>query len=85
MVVHYMLGSILEMINTKILGIKKCDDSKILTEANDKLLDDTTFEKVVILITFFIKVCFICKFYPQLFLEHTLYIEQRQCKAVEKT
>ena len=33
----------------KIIGIEKFDDTKILIERNDKLLDDITVKNVVIL------------------------------------
>ena len=56
----------------KTIGIEKYDNTKILIDADDKLIDDITIKIVVILIT--------CvkedsdKFYPQIFLEEALYL-----------
>ena len=54
MVGDYMLDKVLDKIKM-IIGIKKFDDTKILIEADDKLLDDVTLKNVVIIITCAIK------------------------------
>ena len=54
MVGDYMLDKVLDKIKM-IIGIKKFDDTKILIEADDKLLDDVTLKNVVIIITRAIK------------------------------
>ena len=62
----YTLNKALDKIK-KIIGIKKFDDTKILTDKNDKLPKDITLKNVSILVT-----CVINdndKFYPQMFLE----------------
>ena len=62
----YTLNKALDKIK-KIIGIKKFDDTKILTDKNDKLPNDITLKNVSILVT-----CVINdndKFYPQMFLE----------------
>ena len=51
----------------EITCIEKFDDTKVLTETNDKLPDDITFKNDVILMTCVIKGD--DRFYPQLFLE----------------
>ena len=68
MVDNSILNKVLDKIK-KIIGIEKFDDTKILIETDDKLLDDVTI-KNVILITFVIKDD--GKFYPQIILEETL-------------
>ena len=63
---EYTLNKALDKIK-KIIGIKKFDDTKILTDKNDKLPNDITLKNVSILVT-----CVINdndKFYPQMFLE----------------
>ena len=54
MVGDYMLDKVLDKIKM-IIGIKKFDDTKILIEADDKLLDDVTLKNVVIIITCAVK------------------------------
>ena len=54
MVGDYMLDKVLDKIKM-IIGIKKFEDTKILIEADDKLLDDVTLKNVVIIITCAIK------------------------------
>ena len=44
MVDDYMLDKVLDKTK-EIIGIKKCDDTKILTDADDKLPDDVTLKK----------------------------------------
>ena len=71
MVGDYMLDKVLDKIKM-IIGIKKFDDTKILIEADDKLLDDVTLKNVVIIITCAIKNAEKKgndKFDPQVFLE----------------
>ena len=55
------------------IAIVKFDDANILIDADDKLPDYITLEKVVTLITCIIKDE--AKFYPQIFLEEALYNE----------
>ena len=64
-----MLDKILDKIKETI-DIEKFDDTKILTDTDDQLPDDITFENVVILMTCVIKDD--GKFYPQLFLERNI-------------
>ena len=66
----YILDKVLDNIK-KIKSIEKFDDTKILIDTDDKLLDDITLKNVLILMTSVIKDGI--KFYPQLFLEETLY------------
>ena len=69
-------GNILDKVLDKIkniIGIEKFDDTKILIETDGKLPDDITIKNFVILITWIIKDD--GNFYPQLFLEETLYNE----------
>ena len=69
-------GNILDKVLDKIkniIGIEKFDDTKILIETDGKLPDDITIKYFVILITWIIKDD--GNFYPQLFLEETLYNE----------
>ena len=68
----YILDKVLDNIK-KIKSIEKFDDTKILIDTDDKLLDDITLKNVLILMTSVIKDGI--KFYPQLFLEETLYHE----------
>ena len=70
MVDGYMLRKVLEKIK-EIISIEKYDDTKILVDTDDKLLDDITLKNVVILMTCVIKDG--NKFYIQVFLEHALY------------
>ena len=51
----------------EIICIEKFDDTKVLTETDDKLPDDITFKNDVILMTCVIKDD--DRFHPQLFLE----------------
>ena len=53
--------------------MKNFDDTKILVDTDDKLLDDIIFKNVVKLITCVIKND--GKFYPQLFLEEALFVK----------
>ena len=62
----YTLNKALDKIK-KIIGIKKFDDTKILTDKNDKLPNDITLKNVSILVTSVINDN--DKFYPQMFLE----------------
>ena len=71
MVHDYTLVKVLGKI--KGIGIEKLDDTKILIDTDDKLPDDITFKNAVILMAFIIKDG--DKFYPQLFLEETLFDE----------
>ena len=67
-----MLDKVLDKIKETI-DIWKFDDTKILTDTNDKLPDYITLKNVRILIT-----CIIngdCKIYLQIFLEEALYNE----------
>ena len=54
----------------EITSIEKFDDTKILIDTANKLPDDITFIKIVILLTCVIKED--GKLYPQIFLEKTL-------------
>ena len=66
----------------EIIGIEKINNTEILIDTDDKLPDEITFKKVVILMTFIAKDD--NKFYQQLFLEHALYAKQvcRKKKSV---
>ena len=64
-----MLDKILDKIKETIV-FEKFDDTKILIDMDDQLLDDITFKNVVILMTCVIKDD--GKFYPQLFLERNI-------------
>ena len=65
MIDDYMLDLVLDKIK-KIISIEKFDNTKILIDTDDKLLDDITLKNSVILTTCVIKDC--DKFYSQLFL-----------------
>ena len=72
MVNDYMLDKVLDKIKETI-DISKFDDTKILTDTDDKLPDYITLKNAGILIT-----CIIngdCKIYLQIFLEEALYNE----------
>ena len=64
MVDDYIIDKVLDK-NKEIINIEKFDDTKILIDTND-----ITLNKVVTLMTYFIKDG--NKFYPQLFSEHAL-------------
>ena len=66
----YMLDKVLDKIK-EIIGIEKVDDTKILINTDDKLLDITS-KNAVILITCIIKND--SRFYPQIFLEEALVV-----------
>ena len=68
----YMLNKILGKIKD-LISTEKSVDTKILIDTFNKLPDDITLKKVVVLMT-----CVINdgnKFYEQLFLEHALYVK----------
>ena len=72
MVNDYMLDKVLDKIKETI-DISKFDDTKILTDTDDKLPDYITLKNAGILIT-----CIIngdCKIYLQIFLEEALHNE----------
>ena len=72
MVNDYILDKVLDKIKETI-DISKFDDTKILTDTDDKLPDYITLKNAGILIT-----CIInsdCKIYLQIFLEEALYNE----------
>ena len=50
MVDNYTMNKVLGKIN-EIIGIEKFDNIMILIDTDDKLSDDITFKKVVILMT----------------------------------
>ena len=60
----------------EIIGIEKINNTEILIDTDDKLPDEITFKKVVILMTFIVKDD--NKFYQQLFLEHALYAKKNK-------
>ena len=69
MIYDNILDKILDMIK-KIISTEKFDDTQILTETDEKLIDDITLINIVILI-----ICVIKdgdKFYSQIFLGETL-------------
>ena len=72
MVNDYMLDKVLDKIKETI-GIAELDDTKILIDADDKLLDYIPLKNVVILITCVIKDH--PKFYSQIFLKEAFYNE----------
>ena len=72
MVDDYIVDKVLDKIK-EIIGIEKFDDTRILIDTDDKLSDDITFKKVVILMTCVKKDGNI--YYPQLFLEDASYDE----------
>ena len=61
------------MVDGYMLNKKKFDDNKIFTVTDDKLPDDITLNKILILMTCVIKDE--DKYYPQIFLEETLYVK----------
>ena len=63
-----ILGNIKE-----IISVEKLDDTKILIKADDKLSDDITLKRIVILMTYLIKDS--DRLYRQLFLEYASYNE----------
>ena len=65
----YALDKVLGKIK-EIIGIEKFNDTKILIDTDDKLLDDINLKNVVILMTYVIKDD--GKFYSQPFLEEAL-------------
>ena len=72
MVNDYIIDKVLDKIKETI-DISKFDDTKILTDTDDKLPDYITLKNAGILIT-----CIIngdCKIYLQIFLEEALYNE----------
>ena len=66
----------------KVISIENIDDTKILIDTDDKLPVCTTLKCFVIIMTSVVKDD--GKFYPQLFLEKSLYDEQPKCKALKK-
>ena len=54
MVDDYMINKVLDTING-IIGIEKIDDTKILMNTDDKLSDDITLKRVMILMTSLLK------------------------------
>ena len=81
MVDDYMIDKVLKKIR-EIIGIEKFDHTRILINMDDKLSDDITLKRVMILMT-----CVIedgNKYYPQLLLDHALYNEQTQHKSSKK-
>ena len=72
MVDNYILDNIIDRIK-EIVGIGEYDNTKILIDTDDKLLEDATFNNVVILIKCIIKDD--GKFYSQLFLEEALFLK----------
>ena len=72
MVNDYMLDKVLDKIK-KIINIINFNNTKILIDTDDKLQGYIALKNVVILITCIIKDD--DKFYPQIFLEKTLYNE----------
>ena len=69
---NYMLDIALYKIK-HITGIEKFDDTQILFDTGDKMPIDIALKNIAILITYVIKNG--NKFYPQVFLEETLYDE----------
>ena len=69
MVDDYMLDKVLDKIKEK-MGTEKFDDTKILTDIDNKLHDDITLKNIAILVTCVSKDD--GKFYPQIFLEEAL-------------
>ena len=67
----YMLDKSLEKIKETI-GIVKFDDTKILIDMDHRLPEYITLKNVVILMTCIIKDD--GKYYPQIFLEKTLFV-----------
>ena len=69
---YYMLDKVLDKI-TKLIGIEKFEDTKLLIDTDDKLPGDIILRNVVILIA--------CvrkddgKFYPQKILEETFFLK----------
>ena len=61
------------MVDGYMLNKTKFDDNKIFTVTDDKLPDDITLNKILILMTCVIKDE--DKYYPQIFLEETLYVK----------
>ena len=72
MVDNYKLDEVLDRIK-EIIGIEKFDNTKILVDKDDKLPDDVTKNMLKYLMTFIIKDD--GKFYPQLFLEESLFLK----------
>ena len=54
MVDDYMINKVLDTFNG-IIDIKKIDDTKILMNTDDKLSDDITLKRVMILMTRLLK------------------------------
>ena len=67
MVDYYIVDKVLDKI-----GIEKFDDANILISSDNKLSDNITLKRVVILITCIKDASTFC---PQLFLDHALYDE----------
>ena len=72
MVDNYKLDEVLDRIK-EIIGIEKFDNTKILVDKDDKLPDDVTKNMLKYLMTFIITDD--GKFYPQLFLEESLFLK----------
>ena len=65
----YMLSKVLDKTK-KIRGIEKIEKTKIFSDTDHKVADNSTLKNFVILMTCVIKED--SKFYPQLFLEEAL-------------
>ena len=72
MIDDYILDKVLEKFK-KIIGVEKFDNTKILIDTDNKLLDDITLKNVAILMTFVIKNE--DKFYSHLLLEEAFHDE----------
>ena len=72
MVDNYILDNIIDRIK-EIVGIGEYDNTKILIDTDDKLLEDVPFNNVVILSKCIIKDD--GKFCSQLFLEEALFLK----------
>ena len=81
MIDDYMVEKVLDKIKEKI-GIWKFEDTKILINTDDKLSDETTLKRVVILMTCVIKDG--CKFYPQFFLIMHYMMNKHNTKHLKK-
>ena len=73
MIDNYILDKVLVRMKNFVISIEKFDDGKTLIDTDYILPDDIIFKNAVILMTSVINDN--DKFYPQLFLEQTLYDE----------
>ena len=69
----YMLDKVLDKIK-EITGIEKFNDTNILIDTDDKVVDEIIFKNVMILMACVIKGD--GKFYPQIFLEEALHLNK---------